>query len=74
MWLTLPFHYRDSGEPCDYSGHKAVDGICPNGCDGARYHYANDGHPECAESIETEPDIVEVIATDILDGPHNGYF
>lgn len=71
MMLTLPVHYRDGGEPCPYGGIQTQDGICPNGCDGAHYHYANDGHPECNES---DPDIVEVIAMDVLDGPHQGFF
>ena len=46
--VALPIHYRDNGELCDYSGTIHANG-CPRGCDGARYHYTNDGHPQCAE-------------------------
>lgn len=48
---TFPFHYRDSGAPCEWSGTEGwTEGkTCPNGCDGSRTHYANDGHPECKD-------------------------
>ena len=46
---SLPFHYRDSGDPCPWSGH--VIPICPNGCDHAD-HYSNDGHEACEEIPE----------------------
>lgn len=58
---TLPIHYLDDdlgprgrgqrGE-CPHSGEATETGRCPRGCDGARYHYANDGHPECEDKDE----------------------
>jgi hypothetical protein len=47
---ALPFHYRDNGTPCTWSGHVAEH--CPAGCDHAD-HYANDGHAGCQD--ETTP-------------------
>jgi hypothetical protein len=48
---TFPYHYRDEDGPvCSWSGTaRAGDETCPNGCEGSKHHYANDGHPECAD-------------------------
>lgn len=56
--LTVPDHYTDSGEWCRWSGTQIRDHElrCPVGCDGARHHYANDGHPECEDYTEHCPD------------------
>ena len=56
MSTTFPIHYLDGenkGE-CRFSGSPRTDDSqsCPNGCSGARYHYANDGHPECEDEEE----------------------
>lgn len=55
---TWPFHYRDTGEPCPWSGVRHRPGVdtCPYGCNGSRFHYANDGHPECDDE---DPDRVQ---------------
>lgn len=53
---VLPVHYRDDGYAagdkqrglCPHSGTGNMAHGCPNGCEGAREHYANDGHPRCA--------------------------
>lgn len=48
---TFPYHYRDNDGPvCSWSNTaRCGDETCPNGCEGSKYHYANDGHPECAD-------------------------
>lgn len=53
---VLPVHYRDDnpatgqlGQLCDHAGTGDIAAGCPRGCDGARSHYANDGHPGCAD-------------------------
>lgn len=48
--LALPFHYRDNGQPCDYSNTGDMSKGCFHGCSGARFHYANDGHEECDDA------------------------
>ncbi|MEW2484263.1 hypothetical protein AB0876_32225 [Mycobacterium sp. NPDC049093] len=54
---ALPIHHLDDDEgqqrgQCPHSGQpRASTGGCPRGCDGARYHYSNDGHRACAERI-----------------------
>lgn len=54
---ALPAHHLDDnggrqrGE-CPHSGQaRTSNGGCPRGCDGARYHYSNDGHRGCAEKV-----------------------
>ena len=54
--LVLPVHYRDDnpatgqlGQLCDHAGTGDMAAGCPRGCAGARSHYANDGHPGCAD-------------------------
>lgn len=48
---VMPYHYRDNGEPCPWSGTPGwTEGmVCHNGCEGSKGHYANDGHEECVE-------------------------
>lgn len=54
---ALPIHHLDDdgGQQrgqCPHSGQpRTSTGGCPRGCDGARYHYSNDGHRACAERI-----------------------
>lgn len=52
-YLTYPEHYRDGENRglCPWSGtvRENENVPCPNGCAGAKEHYANDGHKECAE-------------------------
>ena len=54
---ALPIHHLDDDRgqqrgQCPHSGQARTDtGGCPRGCDGARYHYSNDGHRDCAERI-----------------------
>ncbi|WP_454793785.1 hypothetical protein [Mycolicibacterium lutetiense] len=52
---ALPIHHLDDDGghqrgQCPQSGQSRTStGGCPRGCDGARYHYTNDGHRQCAE-------------------------
>jgi hypothetical protein len=56
---THPDHYHDDGPRgeqrglCPHSGaSRAHDRApCPRGCAGALWHYANDGHPGCADPL-----------------------
>lgn len=51
-----PTHYTDAGRVCVWSGADTdwrEGSTCPNGCSGARSHYTNDGHPQCAGPEES---------------------
>ncbi|MDD4865573.1 MAG: hypothetical protein PHQ28_00085 [Mycobacterium sp.] len=55
--MPLPTHYRDDdpysrhlGKLCEHSGTGDMSAGCPRGCEGARTHYANDGHPQCDDA------------------------
>lgn len=51
MTTTYPIHHLDGENRgvCPHSGSlRETDSTpCPRGCDGARHHYANDGHADC---------------------------
>jgi hypothetical protein len=50
---SLPFHYRDNGQPCQRAGQLSDSGHCPDGCDHAD-HYSNDGHEACVEEASKQ--------------------
>jgi hypothetical protein len=52
---TVPAHYDAEGRWCAGGGQAPNQfGKCPFGCDHAD-HYANDGHPECADDWCSNP-------------------
>ncbi|OBG21506.1 hypothetical protein A5768_25705 [Mycolicibacterium fortuitum] len=67
--LPLPVHHLDEGHlaadkqrgVCPHSGTGDMADGCPRGCEGAREHYSNDGHPQCEDDPfdETTADDVE---------------
>ncbi|MFZ2241437.1 MAG: hypothetical protein WAV90_18130 [Gordonia amarae] len=52
---ALPIHHLDEDIDgrqrgvCPHSGTGSMAAGCPRGCDGARHHYSNDGHRNCAD-------------------------
>lgn len=57
--LPLPTHHLDEGWRkedqqrgiCPHSGTGDMAQGCPRGCEGAKEHYSNDGHPQCEEVV-----------------------
>lgn len=73
--MRLPVHFRDDdpnhghrGELCDFSGTGDMDQGCPRGCNGAKEHYANDGHPECDEDGSVTLHEPPPAATGVVEG------